>query len=225
MTINGSFIMNTEQQLKRHEGIMTYRKTIYPILFNWVFTLLNLFRFSKQVLASLPGFPLKTYGNDDLTEFFTTGHVIPAFSQRESSFITLTAYPILFILIFLPTLCFAENSSLLIEQAKSYSVKGKHTKAYETYWQAFKENPDDINLNFQLGMAAVNIKDYEAAVMAFERVLIASPNAVQAKIEIAKAFYRLGSVETAREYFTEALEADIPQQVRANIEKFLAAIP
>jgi Tfp pilus assembly protein PilF len=63
--------------------------------------------------------------------------------------------------------------------------------------------------------------DFEAAVMAFERVLIIDPEAVEVKVELANSYYRLGANEVARQYFEEALAGDLPEDVRQGVISFL----
>jgi len=60
--------------------------------------------------------------------------------------------------------------------------------------------------------------------MAFERVLIARPDAIRVKLEIARSLYNLGSTETARQYFHEVLESNPPENVKKNIELYLNSI-
>ena len=110
----------------------------------------------------------------------------------------------------------------LIARADKVFAHGNSQLAFELYNQAFRLEPDDAEVNFKLGQAAVAVKDFETAVMAFERVLFVNPDNLQAKIEMAKSFYYLGSEETARQYFSEVLEADIPDEARAAISSFLA---
>jgi tetratricopeptide (TPR) repeat protein len=110
----------------------------------------------------------------------------------------------------------------LIASADALFDGGNVQKAFDLYSQAFRVEPDSVEVNFKLGLAAAALKDFETAVMAFERVLFVDPDFLQAKIEMAKAFYHLGSVETARQYFSEVLAADIPAEVRKSVTSFLA---
>ncbi len=97
-------------------------------------------------------------------------------------------------------------------------------EAFKLYDQAFRSAPDSLETNYKLGLTAAAVKDFETAVMAFERVVIIDPNFVQAKIEMAKSFYHLGATETAKQYFAEALEVDLPEKVRRSITSFLAEL-
>lgn len=101
------------------------------------------------------------------------------------------------------------------------SEQGRFAEAYQYYFTKFQEDPQNIEINFQLGRAAFGLGDFEAAIMAFERVLILDPDAAEVKVELGKSFYRLGSTETAIQYLEEALAADLPDEVRAGVQDFL----
>nr|MBF0220660.1 hypothetical protein [Desulfobulbaceae bacterium] len=126
------------------------------------------------------------------------------------------------LLILLLNSAYAGDVSSLVALAQSSSESGHHHESFETYWLAFRQEPDNIEINFNLGIEAAAISDNESAVMAFERVLLLDPGATQAKIELGKAFYKLGALKTARHYFSEVLSADdLPQQARINIQHIL----
>ncbi len=96
--------------------------------------------------------------------------------------------------------------------------------AYDHLLKAFDQYPENIELNFYLGRAAFESGNYEMAVMAYERILIASPHELRVKLEIARAFHQLGSNNMARKYCREVLAADPPANVKQNILVFLNAI-
>ena len=128
------------------------------------------------------------------------------------------------IAVFLTTLCNSQagNISPLIALAQNYSNEGRHHESFDAYWLAFRQEPDNIEVNYKLGLEAAAIYDYESAVMAFERVLLLDPTATQAKIDLAKAFYSLGAKKTAQHYFIEVLGADdLPLEAKNNINAFL----
>ena len=60
--------------------------------------------------------------------------------------------------------------------------------------------------------------------MAYERVLIMTPEANRVKLELARTNLKLGSREMAKQYFREVLATNPPQQVMDNINNLLAAI-
>jgi outer membrane protein len=102
--------------------------------------------------------------------------------------------------------------------------RGRYHQAYDLFFEAFKEDPANLNYSFHLGRAAFQKGDFETAVMAFERILIADPGSVRVKLELARSYFELGSHELAKQYFGEVLETNPPEAVWQNIRKFLAAI-
>ncbi len=127
----------------------------------------------------------------------------------------------------LPLTVKAESPSsvkTLIGNGDTQFNNGKVQEAFNLFSQAFRVAPDNLEANYKLGQAAAAIKDFETAVMAFERVVIIDPTFVQAKIEMAKSFFHLGATETAKQYFREALEVELPKEVRRSITSFLAEL-
>jgi len=111
-----------------------------------------------------------------------------------------------------------------LDQGKAYLREGSYPQAVEILQSAFRQDPADPEINFQLGRAAFESGDYETAAMAFERVLIMNPQAQRAKLELARSFYQLGDLESAGRYFREVLATEPPETVRLNIENFLTHI-
>lgn len=105
-----------------------------------------------------------------------------------------------------------------------YFEQGRFDEAYEELYQAFRQDPANLDLNFYLGRAAFESGRYEEAVMAFERILLADPGADRVKLELARAHLQLGSREIAKQYFKEVLATNPSEQVRKNIQHFLDAI-
>ena len=102
--------------------------------------------------------------------------------------------------------------------------KNDFQTAYDSLLKAFEIAPDHFGVNFYLGRAAFEIRSYEMAVMVFERALIINPGDNRVKLEMARAFQKLGVNDLARKYCNEVLLSDPPETVRRNIERFLAYI-
>ncbi|MCP4117148.1 MAG: DUF560 domain-containing protein [Desulfobacteraceae bacterium] len=96
--------------------------------------------------------------------------------------------------------------------------------AYNELFKAFVENPGDSDINFHLGRAAFETGNHEMALMAFERVLMADPEAIRVKLEMGRTFAMLGSRNHAKRYFNEVLATNPPEMVRQNINAFLRTI-
>jgi tetratricopeptide (TPR) repeat protein len=116
------------------------------------------------------------------------------------------------------------DRSQLFEQGRVFFDAGNYERAYDLFWEVFKADPENLDINFFLGRAAFEIGNYEMALMAFERILIAKPEANRVKLEMARTYYRLGLRENARQLFEEVLESNPPGNVARNIKAFLAGI-
>ncbi len=101
---------------------------------------------------------------------------------------------------------------------------GQYQQSYDLLLALFEEYPDHPELNFYLGRAAFETGQYEMAVMAYERILIAFPSENRVKLEMARTFHAMGANNTARQYCREVLESQPPEPVKENILAFLAVI-
>jgi tetratricopeptide (TPR) repeat protein len=127
--------------------------------------------------------------------------------------------------------CSFANANTLSNNYESYFStgidlfkSGNFQESYDILLLAFDEHPENPELNFYLGRAAYETQNYEMAIMAFERVLITSPLEQRVKLEMARAFHRLGANNTARQYCQEVLATNPPKLVKDNIERFLIYI-
>jgi tetratricopeptide (TPR) repeat protein len=129
------------------------------------------------------------------------------------------------LMLFCPTaIAEVSDRSQLFEQGRVFFDAGNYNRAYDLFWEVFKADPENLDINFFLGRAAFEIGNYEMALMAFERILIAKPEANRVKLEMARTYYRLGLRENARQLFEEVLESNPPETVARNIKAFLAGI-
>jgi FimV-like protein len=108
----------------------------------------------------------------------------------------------------------AQEDDALLPGIALYET-GKYQEAYRFFFELFLQTPQSRSINIRLGQAAAAAGDHEAAVMAFERVLIIDPEAVEMKLELAKAFRELGSSGIAAEYLDELVEAGLPEEIRS----------
>ncbi len=87
-----------------------------------------------------------------------------------------------------------------------------------------QKNPGDNEAIFLRGMIAVAEKDYAAAIADFRRILAAEPTRERVRLELARAFFESGDYDNAERNFRFARAGDLPPEVKANIDQFLAAI-
>lgn len=107
----------------------------------------------------------------------------------------------------------------LSAQAVNATLKQQQEQAFA---QVLRE-PGNLDASFRYAEISSAVGDYEAAIGALERMLFFNPNLPRVKAELGVLYFRLGSQEMARAYFSDVLASrDTPPEVRAKVEAFLA---
>ena len=91
-------------------------------------------------------------------------------------------------------------------------------------FQKMLRNPADLDATFAYADVSARLGDYEAAVSALERMLLFNPNLPRVQLELGALYFRMGSYDLARDYFTKAAAANPLPEVRARIGEYLAQI-
>jgi tetratricopeptide (TPR) repeat protein len=87
------------------------------------------------------------------------------------------------------------------------------------------ERPDDLDLMFEYATLSIELEDYEAAISTLERMLIYRQDLSRVRLELAVAYFNLGSYEASELYFDQVLaDPSTPDIVRARIARFKEAI-
>ena len=100
-------------------------------------------------------------------------------------------------------------------------------------WPAQAQDRDDLESLFQDGMTAAQEASVtpdedrrdtllDQAIAAFRKMLVADPNLVRVRLELARAFFFKGEDSLARRHFEAVLAGGVPEPVAANIHAFLA---
>ncbi len=130
----------------------------------------------------------------------------------------------LFLFLCIPTASYSSPFDIYFNQGKSFFEAKDYSKAYDAFITAFQISPGNWEVDFLIGRSAFEIENYEMAIMAFERTLITNPDMVRVKLEMARAYQRLGFNDMARKYCNEVLQTNPPDSVKKNINLFLAFI-
>lgn len=90
-----------------------------------------------------------------------------------------------------------------------------------------KRHPEalgDPAFDFFFGIAAIETGHAGEGVLALERYLLAFPDNVSARLQLARGYFALGEDRRAREEFEDILRLRPPADVEATVERFLDAI-
>jgi hypothetical protein len=112
----------------------------------------------------------------------------------------------------------------VIDQARKLLQQGNVKAAYELLLPLQSQRAGEIEFDYFLGIAALDAGDPQQAVFALERVLAVNPNFLQARAEIARAYYVLGERQTARREFESVRTQQLPPEARETIDRYLSAL-
>lgn len=149
--------------------------------------------------------------------------------------LVLIKYYVLLVLFFsvfviLPDLTFSsegksgESFASAFNTAVSHFNDSEFTQAYNIFSGLLKQDPSNMDLNFYLGRSAYETGDYETAIFAFDRMLINDPDLHRVRLEMARAYLKLGSNDEAERLFNEVLATNPPQEVQDNIFLYMENI-
>jgi hypothetical protein len=113
-----------------------------------------------------------------------------------------------------------------LDQAKAYLQQKNPKAAFALLEPLQSQRAGEVEFDYLLGIAALDAGDPQQAIFALERVLAINPNYLQARAEIARAYFVLGERDLARREF-EAVKArggEIPPEARESIERYLSAL-
>ena len=111
-----------------------------------------------------------------------------------------------------------------LEQALSLLGAGDAEQAYLLLAPDEETEAGNPNFDYLLGLAALDSGRPGRAVFALERVLAADPTHARARAEIARAYFQLGELDTARGEFEAVKLQGVPPQVAEAMQRFLTAI-
>ncbi|MBI1363933.1 MAG: tetratricopeptide repeat protein [Proteobacteria bacterium] len=86
------------------------------------------------------------------------------------------------------------------------------------------EDPENLDLNFSYANMAMQLGKYDAAITAYERMLMIAPDLDRVKLDMALAYARMGNYTQARELFDEVLAKNPPEEVRSNVQNLIHQI-
>lgn len=127
------------------------------------------------------------------------------------------------LLIFNPGLQARANALTTEAGMQAYNA-GEYDRAYDIFSELFRKNPQNVQVNYGLGLSAAARGKLSHALFAFDRVLQVEPNNMRARLERARIYYSLGQYELARAEFSQVSGTRPPEQVQKNIGLFMEAM-
>jgi tetratricopeptide (TPR) repeat protein len=112
-----------------------------------------------------------------------------------------------------------------LDQARQLLNDRRAAAAYELLAPFEDERAGTPDYDFLLGLSALDAGHAGEAVFALERVLAVDPNHSLARAEIARAYYALSELETAKQEIKNVMQADdVPDSARATMDQYLSLI-
>lgn len=109
--------------------------------------------------------------------------------------------------------------------AAAQEVTPEQRAELEALFTQIVKDPTDLDLTYEYGKRAAAFGDYEAAITAYERLLLFNPNLPRVKAELGVMYFRLGSLDTARAYLEQARnEGNAPPEVVERLDRLLTQI-
>jgi len=112
----------------------------------------------------------------------------------------------------------------LLQDADKLIKSGKAAEAYALLSPEQSRRAGDPDFDYLLGIAALDSGKPNEAIFALERVLAVKPKHLQARAEIARAYFVTGEKDAARQEFEAVQSQNPPKEVNASIQRFLDAI-
>jgi len=109
-------------------------------------------------------------------------------------------------------------------QALKLYNSGDFQTAYQQFYTLLEVAPENVEINFYLGRSSLELKRYDDAVSAFDRVLILNPSHVRTKLELARLYFEIQQYDTAQSLLDEVLQEQLPFSVQENVIALKSAI-
>ena len=117
-----------------------------------------------------------------------------------------------------------EALGALLREADVLVRGGKMVEAYKLLEPKEDEYSGEVAFDYMLGIAALDSGKPDRATIAFERVLMVNPNFSGARLDLARAYFAMGSDDLAKNEFEIVLTQSPPENVKGVAQKFLDAI-
>ncbi len=125
-------------------------------------------------------------------------------------------------------LIFTASSALanptLFDDAKRLIAASNPKQAYMILIAEQDKLTGNVEFDYLLGVAALDSGKIDEAIIAFERVLAAQPNNAGAQLDLARAYFNVGSLDLAEGTFRKLKSLNPPASAMVAIDRYLVAI-
>ena len=118
----------------------------------------------------------------------------------------------------------ANANPQVMERARKLLADNNPKQAFVELAAIQGQMAGNVEFDYLLGVAALDSTRYDDAIIAFERVLAVNPNHAGAQMDLARAYFSLGSYDLARSTFLRLREANPPAAALQAINQYLEAI-
>ncbi|HEX5279982.1 MAG TPA: surface lipoprotein assembly modifier [Micropepsaceae bacterium] len=117
------------------------------------------------------------------------------------------------------------QQQISLEQAAALLLQANRIdEAERVLTLALRQDPNDNEAIFLRGLVEVARQNYDAAIEDFRHILAAEPQRERVRLELARAFFLQGDYENAERNFRFARAGELPDEAKANVDQYLAAI-
>ena len=116
-----------------------------------------------------------------------------------------------------------DDKKVFQDAVSNFNVKN-YQKSFELLSTIFLRHLSDEQMNFYLGRSAFELKMYDIALSAYERILIAKPDNLRTRLEAARTLFHLKSFKDSKKEFASISKLNLSKNVRANVERYLVLL-
>lgn len=106
------------------------------------------------------------------------------------------------------------------DEALKFYKSQDYAQAYEIFSMLSESSPENVEFNFYLGHSALELKKYDEAMIAFDRVLMLNPAHTRTRLELARLYFETKQYELAQSELDGVLQEKLPQSVHETVLNF-----
>ena len=117
----------------------------------------------------------------------------------------------------------SDDENVFQEAVFNFNSKN-YKKSFELISKIFLRHLNDDRINFYLGRSAFELKMYDIALSAYERILISKPDSLRMRLESARTLFHLKNFKDSKKEFASIAKLELSKNVRANVERYLGLL-